>query len=125
MREIKFRAWDKDKAQMIYPSILGIGFENFAWQHGRDYIHNCQDWGNEDGFIYDPILMQFTGRKDKIGKEIYKGDINQDKGVVIWNESDASFCWDYKDIEVLSMGEENEWCEVIGNIYENPELTNL
>ena len=83
----------------------------------------------------EPILMQFTGLKDKNGKEIYEGDIVKNKselykvkfacgafGVInIENDMDASpFC---------SGGKWEKWLkeiEVIGNIYENPELlTNL
>jgi uncharacterized phage protein (TIGR01671 family) len=132
-REIKFRAWDKDEKQMMYPSILGIGFENFAWRHGRDYLHNCQDWGNEDGFIYDPILMQYTGLKDKNGKEIYEGDLVkvQDPYNGNWSTDCATviFSNDYVGGWVISNGKQNlnlgtrqKYLEVVGNIFENPEL---
>lgn len=70
----------------------------------------------------EEYFMQYTGLKDKNGKEIYEGDINQDGGVVIWNNDDASFCWHYEGIETQPFGEENEWCEIRGNIFENPEL---
>ena len=99
-REIKFRIYSPASEKMSHPFYLN----------------------QQMGINSDSIIMQHTSLKDKNGKEIYEGDLNQDKGVVIWNESDASFCWDYKGIEVMPMGEENEWCEVIGNIYENPEL---
>lgn len=50
------------------------------------------------------------------GVEIYEGDINQDGGVVIWNEDDASFCWEYKGIDIQPMGDESEWCMIVRNI---------
>ncbi len=75
-------------------------------------------------FNTDAILMQFTGLHDKNGKEIYEGDINEDLGILVWNQDDASYIWEYKDIDMQSMGAEHEWCIVIGNIYETPELLN-
>ena len=63
VREIKFRAWDKENKVMIYPK--GILFD------GRVVNFNCG--------ILEPFeeyeLMQFTGLYDKNGKEIYEGDI--------------------------------------------------
>lgn len=66
-----------------------------------------------EGFVFE----QFTGLLDMNGNEIFQGDVNEDGGVVIWNESDASFCWEYVNVEVMSMGDESTWCRITGNIH--------
>lgn len=105
----------------------------------------CSRWKDGD-------LMQFTGLKDKNGKEIYEGDIlrvdkynhvlkKQVNSEVFWMESHGMFqhTWDegshFNDTKefwnneplykvAFSMIDVSPKCEVIGNIYENPELLN-
>lgn len=98
MREIKFRAWDKECKFMRY------GAENSLLV----CLNNPSDFE----------VMQYTGLHDKNSKEIYEGDIllypNGEKIAVIWMGYPASF----------SPCEETNITEVIGNIYENKELLN-
>jgi hypothetical protein len=125
MREIKFRAWKPERKRMS---------EAF----------NLKDLDGEDGgeiytgdmsFIqinHNPtvILMQYTGLKDKHGKEIYEGDIvklypSDKSGVqILWDEHIAGFGFgnqtmadhlNFRKLATISY-------EVIGNVYENPEL---
>lgn len=107
MREIKFRAWDKNSEVMVLDPMID-GYLN-------DEILNLQKISNYK-------FMQFTGLKDKNGKEIYEGDIVDCGGGLIeevkWGESVAVF---------LPFGnhDASEYapsCQVIGNIYENEEL---
>ena len=74
-------------------------------------------------------FYQYTGLEDKNGKDIYESDIlksETDKPMVVsWNEKFASFCldrkgWAFQFSLVEAVDSKN--CEVIGNIYENPEL---
>ena len=131
MREIRFRAWDKGFGKMRPLGMICIrdNGEIFAL-HGTEYTSLPQDL---------TVIMQFTGLKDSKGLEIYEGDvlaydefeINEDsyKGVVKYmSERDyPAFDLDpYIDCDCngLSYIKACCQCEVIGNIYENPELIN-
>jgi len=123
MRDYKFRAWDDLNKRWLlgyeYLKLGGFSMKGEVMVFG-EYSNMLNSFRMEN---WDKIiLMDFSGKKDKNGKEIYLGDINQDGGVLIWNPDDASFCWEYKDVETQPMGEEELWCIITGNIYENPEL---
>ena len=114
-REIKFRVWDgKD---MREPPPLN-------------------EWDMEDGEFWvsycDNPIMQFTGLKDKNGKEIYEGDIVEAKN---WNPMrytvefiEGGFCFTNPKLKGspidinLMFSSQGCACSVIGNIHENPEL---
>jgi uncharacterized phage protein (TIGR01671 family) len=124
MREIKFRAWDKkDKIMRGQDGWLDIAV-------GKGFC-GIQTEDNPHEFVskhcYDLIPMQYTGLKDKNGKEIYEGDIMTTdcdceyaclghQAKVVYDEQHAYF-----SIAGNMLGEGVE-LEVIGNIYENPEL---
>lgn len=123
-REIKFRLWDKKNQQMIdCDGLKAIGI--FALQEGLS---------PEDFLILpttdDIILMQFTGLHDKNGKEIYEGDIVNciDTNPAIFEVKfiEGGFCCTSNNILPFDINSfyPSIGCriEVIGNIYENPEL---
>lgn len=117
MRPIKFRAWDKDHHQMI---------------HDLDGIALIRRFSGElvtIGTSYD--LMQYTGLKDKNDKEIYEGDIVRCEGLVcrvdyVIEPAIAGFVFNQdgtgRYIEYAVRGGMAVHFEVIGNIYENPDL---
>lgn len=130
-REIKFRAWDESRNEMI--SQFGLLKENMPQliQHEEDGYIFCGHSQENDDWC-EPILMQYTGLKDKNGKEIYEGDIlsGHSDGNVRVEWSNANGGWDciFSDEANISISEMCSWfgnnAQVIGNIYENPELLN-
>ena len=133
MRPIKFRAWNKHVKKMLYRVEL-------AYDMMRCHCKVEHDGGCDNGLMsFDDVLdddnyipMQYTGLKDKHGKEIYEGDIVKDfKGIAVVHYVPPGFqCWD-KPRKGWWLGGGNAYgqdspqltgTEIIGNIHENKEL---
>jgi hypothetical protein len=131
MRKIKFRAWLKEDKKMV--NIETMDFTDKSIQYlKKSEIINAHLLRRVS--FDDVELMQYTGVKDKNGKEIYEGDIIKYKfpydrrikhiSPVFYMESQASYgVLDiYKNEIPLYTISTNNYFEVIGNIYENKNL---
>jgi len=97
MREIKFKAWNSEEKTMLKPF---------------DLSSNPKYWCDN---LKDYPLMQYTGLKDKNGVEIYENDVIDYYGKNIIVKIPDIYIEVHKNLNP-------EWCEVIKNIYETPEL---
>jgi len=148
MREIKFKAWDVVGKKMYYPGdwpqeestshLMWVDMEGIGMLFDGQFIV-CDECGNFAYLSPDRYIpMQYTGLKDKDGKEIFEGDLIQVSDIGI-AEVIYGFHITSKDswwVEHGTMGFTLKWVgtddhselqsskdlEIIGNIYENPEL---
>ena len=108
MRTIKFRAWNEEHKMMSEPFTL-------------EQLQGCK------AYFVGSIFQQFTGLLDKNGKEIYEGDIVQTPNYD-YDPSNGDNPYDISEIKwgntgwIINDYGSNEDVEIIGNIYENPEL---
>lgn len=127
MREILFRAKRLNNGEWVYGSYVN--------QYGAHEIYLPDGVASEHGFsrchVIPEAVCQYTGLTDKNGRKIFEGDI------VNFYNGDGEYSpyevrWRNSGFSVLMNGKPNlfdelddffsERCEVIGNIYDNPEL---
>lgn len=140
MREIKFRGKRLDNGEWIYGSLLVSHFKDdkkeryFITQFSGNYTFEHE---------VDPKTVgQFTGLRDKNGRDIWEGDIFKEDGSGIvrsvfrvpgglaFEDNPVSFGYDHRApvypyssiAEMQSVSWLSQCCEVIGNIHDDPEL---
>lgn len=129
MKISKYRAWDKISQCMCDIDLINFYDEFYEFKYfGEDKsISGTTDFNDEP-----VILMQSTGMIDRNGKDVFEGDIVKPvsfahwKGVVSYADNKAAYILDDHDND-FRRGEDVflsqfDAVEVLGNIYENPEL---
>jgi uncharacterized phage protein (TIGR01671 family) len=128
MREIRFRGKRIDNGEWVYGNSLNLGNRHFiiptitngSWSKDRlslKFISPCYE--------VDPTVGQYTGLHDRNGREIWEGDIVHCRAGEIYNgisEYDAVFLVEYGWTQSMWEMQQCETIEVIGNIYDNPDL---
>lgn len=117
MRELKFRAWHESDKCWYNPRFIEMNLLGQAiLSHGIEQFE----------IIPASAIEQYTGLKDKNGKEIYEGDILNDGvghiGEVLFNERIGAFVYEWGECGSMFIDLYTSDIEIIGNIHENPEL---
>ena len=116
MRQIKFKAWDREQKKILH-------VDSLVFEKGNAIVNGKTDID----------LMQWIGSTDRKNVDIYEGDIVKDGcgdiSVVMWCENSASFKFKYPATGLLAYTDSTLDLEdfgitpeIIGNIYENPDL---
>ena len=122
MDRFKFRAWDTKQNKMWSAEEMGKD-ELTLSVNGRGFVNINSFDTRLSSYAINLIPLQCTGKKDENGILIYEGDIGKDEDgyenfKVVWDDDDASFRLEQGNVS----NEFNKYFEVIGNIYETPEL---
>jgi uncharacterized phage protein (TIGR01671 family) len=122
-REIKFRAWHEPSKEMVYFDAVKAANDQYIAKHFFQLMAGTHSYGAG--------LMQYTGLKDKKGREIYEGDSVRIIGLpltgeyypITFDKATFGFFEYYDSSELWPLGNlHSDDVVIVGNIYENPDL---
>lgn len=127
MKDIKFKIYDKELKESHIEELQDLSEDDYWYDGKTDMWSVLYDSHNEQVRF---VALQYTGLKDKNGTEIYEGDILQilggcySQGFYEWNEKVyiKDYIFDSYNLMMTINQIGNESVEVVGNIYDNPEL---
>jgi hypothetical protein len=123
MRELKFRVWSNQLNKMVYQG--EDGWFDKCFIEKKQHVHSCQLGVAIERNGKELSVMQYTGSKDKNDTEIYEGDVltiwiggvKQERPEVVESLEELYLNFNRDDSYYRFSS-----CEVIGNVYETPEL---
>jgi len=127
MRTIKFRGKRSDTKEWVY-GFYGLSLDDKHYIIEATFDHNGDRCYFFDTEVIPETVGQFTGLTDENGKEIYEGDILQDKNdedkvAVYWDDEDGFWSpYELPTTKVVCYYPMWTIMKVIGNIHDNPEL---
>ena len=124
MKELKMKAWLKKEKKMV--AIIGIDFNYEYIRYTED--SNLFNSNYKIAEFKDIELLQFSGVKDKVGQELYEADvikfndgIDDIFGLISYDDEDGAYRVSYENITEHLLEREGDF-EIVGNIFENPQL---
>jgi uncharacterized phage protein (TIGR01671 family) len=132
MREIKCRAWDKSEEKMLYSNEQYYDYDFRCDENGNLLCYSNCSYADTFGYEHDEWIkldniMQYVGLRDGKLHEIYEGDII--KGLNRITDNDIPHrvifhngCFMFGNWNAHEYFNKHQFIEIIGNIFENPEL---
>lgn len=123
-RQIKFRIWDKKRKEWVHDTEWAISLLGEVIICG-EILRRPDDTHVKISELNDLIPMQFTGLKDSAGKEIFEGDIIENREL---DNRQIMYCGNSFEMRLMNGKPDKDNCvwfykvKVIGNIYQNLEL---